>query len=552
VLAAQEPDGYLGAYRATDNRREDFNAFGVAWAVRALMAFHEATGDARVPEACRRALLWFVNHWGAHKTDYAGPMIIEAMVAVYLSTGDRRLLKWAEGYMRWLGRRSKWPNSVAALAAPRLDFNSAHVVAYGIWLSLPAILAAANGRRDYLEASERAARKIIRKCFQRTGAPSSNNEYLSPPGATCETEYCNFATFANAFAWLALISGKPAYGDLIEKIVFNGAQGAKKKDGKAIAYMSSPNQFFATAQSSVFSNRPDMEVYAPVYPVACCPTQAVRVLPEFVRGLCLTDARGGLYMTCYGPCRITAEPIADVRLSMDETTEYPFKETIAFHLKLNRPARFSLHFRIPAWCRTARLMVNGNAVPGVRKPNSYAVISRMWRSGDKISLVLPMEVKIIEVNDRAFSHKLPLAVERGPLLFCLPIKPVWKEIPGNPLTPLPKGWSWFEALPTKKTISGEYRFGEACTWNYALSRSVLERRNAMRVVVRKTGAALPWERSPVAIRVPARRYLSAFAPYTRSNVEIYASPDGLCQKDETVDLVPYGCTNLRVAYFPRY
>ena len=95
---------------------------------------------------------------------------------------------------------------------------------------------------------------------------------------------------------LARITGKPLYGDLVEKIVFNGSQGAKKKDGRAIAYMSSPNQYYATSASRTFANRPDGEVYAPVYPVACCPVQAVRVLPEYVRGLCLTDKSGGLVM----------------------------------------------------------------------------------------------------------------------------------------------------------------------------------------------------------------------------------------------------------------
>jgi hypothetical protein len=552
VLAAQEPDGYIGSYRRSDDRKQDFNAFGVAWAVRALMSFYEATGRTEVLEACRSGLLWFVTNWKKHKTWYVGSMIIESLVVVYLHTGDHRLLIWAEEYMAWLKQHPFCPNSVTALANPRLDYNSAHAVAYGIWMPLPAILSMANGRRDYLKASEQAVRKVIRKCFQRTGAPSSNNEWLSPPGATSETEYCNFATYADAFSWLARITGKPDYGDLIEKIVFNGSQGGKKKDGRAIAYMTSPNQFFATSVSSAFGNRQDMEVYAPVYPVACCPAQSVRVLPEYVRGLCLYDKSGGLVMPCYGPCRIESEPVPGVKLKIEVKTEYPFKETVQFVLTLNQPARVPIRFHVPAWCQKAGLTVNGTPIKGKLKPNSYFTMSRTWQSNDTIQLTLPMEVKVMEVNDWALSDKRPLVIERGPLLFSLPIKTEWKAIPGKPLTPLPKGWSWFEALPVKRKIPGDVPLAKLCTWNYALNRERLLRPSAIRVIERRKGSAMPWEQSPVKIRLPARRHMSAFALYTKKNMGIYSGPDGLVERDEFIELVPYGCTNLRVSYFPSF
>ena len=175
-------------------------------------------------------------------------------------------------------------------------------------------------------------------------------------------------------------------------------------------------------------------------------------------------------MPCYGPCRITCAPAPGVRLKIEEKTEYPFRETVEFILTLNRPARVPFRFRVPGWCRNARLAVNGKTVPGKLKAGSYFTVSRIWKTKDTIRLTLPMEVKVAEVNDRAFSGKRPLAVERGPLLFCLPIRPEWKAIPGKPLTPLPKGWSWFEAIPVNKKIRGEWRFWKLVIWNYALSR----------------------------------------------------------------------------------
>ena len=89
---------------------------------------------------------------------------------------------------------------------------------------------------------------------------------------------------------------------------------------------------------------------------------------------------------------------------------------------------------------------------------------QMWVEANRMSgHMVPMEVKTLEVKDWTLSKKRPLAVERGPLLFSLPIKTEWKAIPGSPLTPLPPDWSWFDAYPVTKKIAGEERLAWLCS-----------------------------------------------------------------------------------------
>ena len=73
--------------------------------------------------------------------------------------------------------------------------------------------------------------------------------------------------FQSAYAAMTYVTGEAAFGDRIEEIFYNAAQGARKKDEKAIAYLSATNQILATDISSACFG--DMQVYAPCYPTSC-------------------------------------------------------------------------------------------------------------------------------------------------------------------------------------------------------------------------------------------------------------------------------------------
>ena len=120
---------------------------------------------------------------------------------------------------------------------------------------------------------------------------------------------------------------------------YNGAQGARKKDERAIAYLSSPNQIYATDVSS--SSFKDFQVYSPCFYVACCPVNSIVLLPEFVRGMMLYDENNDIYMTAYGPCSLDWNGIKIV-----EKTQYPFRNKIDFIIETKNIFPFILRFRL--------------------------------------------------------------------------------------------------------------------------------------------------------------------------------------------------------------
>ena len=551
VLAAAEPDGYIGGYGLSDNRLEDYNAWGTNWAVRALLGLYEATGDGALLDACRKALLWFVDNW--QYTAYAGSVIIESMYLVYQYTGDTRLFNWAEGYMRYMDEQDAYPVvRPGAMREGVYFYNAMHGVAYGEHVKLPALAYCFNGDAALLASSENALNSMFRKSMQRHGAPATNYEFISPIGGTCETEYCNFATFANTYEFLEMITADAKYGDLAERVVYNGSQGGKKKDGRAMAYLTAPNQIFATINSSTYSTHGGTEqVYAPNYWVGCCANSSVRVLPEFVRHMFSQDASGNLYAACYGPCLLNG-----AEWQVEQRTNYPFAHAVSLCITRAPRDERTIFLRVPQWSRQTTVSVNGEAVSPPGQAGSFYPVRRVWTDGDVIDIRFDAAPSVVQVDDAGHFNRQPYAIEYGPLLFSMKIEEKWMPVKGHPLNPNPpEGWDWYEAIPqdgySPFPFVHYHTYGGFHPWSYVLEEGFGSGINGSDIQVEAGHCeAHPWDISPITLKIRARKAKYAMPMPPTNTPETYRQECELADGDCWIELVPYGCTNLRITYFP--
>lgn len=545
MLKKQRADGYLGTYYEPDaDIYDDYNAWGTACAMRGLIAFYEATGRADVLDAVHRCMLWFCDVWsGDNKTTYAGPFIIEPMIFTYQYTNDKRLVDFCVDYLEFICSKDIFDTSYKSMLYGNYRYNSAHTAGYGCQSRMPALVYSAMGNKDYLNSTARALDMMHEKSVQVTGSPVSDNEYLSPVGAASETEYCCYAFFNATYSYMSYITGEAKYGDRMEIMFYNGAQGARKKDEKAIAYMNTPNQVYATTTSSRTYN--DDQVYAPCFPTSCCPVNAVAVIPEFIRGMLLRDREENVYLMAYGPCSLEHEDV-----SLKVKTYYPFRNTVT--VEINCDKEFSLNLRIPSFAKGYEVKVNGSEVI-TEAEDGFASVRRVWKKGDTVTVSFKAEIETVVLADDDCCGNHPIAVKYGALVFAYHIPEKWNVTAGRPMTALPSGWHWYNLLPRFEEANAKdphERLGrrrEQISWNIAIDENL----SAKDFVIEELPEnGYVWEQPMIKLHTHAYKAPHMFPPYPMTTYEPYGEYQEVTEKIP-LTLEPFGCTNLRITYFPK-
>lgn len=546
VLKNQKDDGYLGTYFEDDaDIYDDYNAWGNSRGMLALLAYYEATKEQKVLDAVHKCMLWFCDKWsGDNKSSYAGVNIIEPMILTYYYTNDERLVKFSEDYLEFICNNNIYKFSYKSMLSDDFFYLAYHSGTIGSNGRLMAMVYSATGKDMYLKASENFIKKNRRKSIQLTGGAVSATEYNGPVGAVRESEYCTFTTMLQCYYYLSYITGNSNYGDFMEEVFYNGAQGARKKDEKAIAYLSAPNQIYATDTSSgVYS---DQQVYAPCYSTSCCPVNAVAIIPDFIRGMMLHDEANNVYVTAYGPCNLNCDDI-----SITEDTLYPFRNSVKFII--NSEKEFCLNLKIPSWAKSYTISVNGKTFETTSGIDGYAPVKLRWHSGDVVTITFETDVKVIKIDDSDGSKKYPLAIKYGALLYSYHIPEKWIPIKGRPMTPLPDGWTWYNVIPDFEESDVEDDHEKLAmrrnqySWNIALDENLSSSDFEIESI---DANGYVWENPPIKLHTHCYKapYLNAL--YEGKTFEPIGDYQYVTDK-LSLTLVPYGCTNLRITYFPK-
>lgn len=80
-------------------------------------------------------------------------------------------------------------------------------------------------------------------------------------------------------------------------------------------------------------------------------------------------------------------------IQLVQNTKFPYEEASTLNLTVQNPTRFAIYTRYPAWLKkgSMKIKVNNEEVKALAEKNSYIKIERVWKTGDMISISLPMQ-----------------------------------------------------------------------------------------------------------------------------------------------------------------
>ena len=104
-----------------------------------------------------------------------------------------------------------------------------------------------------------------------------------------------------------------------------------------------------------------------------------------------------LYVNLYIPSRLDWKSKGIV---LKQETTFPNDDEIRFLIEHAPKSSFTLLLRYPSWAKGAQAMVNGKLQNIKETSNGYIAINRKWKKGDRVNLLLPMELALEQIPDQ--------------------------------------------------------------------------------------------------------------------------------------------------------
>ena len=450
IGSAQQKDGYLNVYftvveprKRWSNLRDCHELYCAGHLIEAAVAYYEATGKRRFLDVMCRYADYIGKVFGSRrgqKRGYPGHQEIElALVKLHRATGHRRYLDLAAFFINQRGTAPNYFDKEAK--ARREDGRQFESRIYGAYDRRPHVdrqahipvrqqhqavghavramylycgmidVAAETGDKTLLAACRRLWNNVTGKRMYITGGIGSlhaNEGFSRDYDLPSETAYAETCAAIGLVFWAhRMLQTDPdaRYADVMERAIYNGMISGVSLDGAGFFYVNPLADGGRHRRQGWFG-------------CACCPPNIARMIAS-VGGYMYSQTSTAAWVHLYAAGRVELV-LGRQRVKLTQTTQYPWRETVRINVEPERASVFTIALRMPGWCKGAVLSVNGKRVGLARVTRrGYAKIRRKWDKGDRIDLRLPMPVERVEADPRCAENVGRLAIQRGPIVYCL-------------------------------------------------------------------------------------------------------------------------------------
>ena len=215
-------------------------------------------------------------------------------------------------------------------------------------------------------------------------------------------ETCVTVTLMKFFYQLTLLTGKSDYVDAFECALYNAYLGAvnTKKSIEPTIRDIYPNAVIEPLPFDSYSPltagtrgngigglklMPDLHYYGCC---ACIGAAGIGIVPKMT----LMKCENGIVVNLYIPGNIQTTTPSGEKVSLTMDTKYPADGRIRISIDTKAQEEFSICLRNPAWSKETEVRVNGEVLP---VDTGYIAITRCWKAGDEIELILDMRTEAI-------------------------------------------------------------------------------------------------------------------------------------------------------------
>jgi uncharacterized protein len=430
VVAVQESSGYLNTYYQDDRKSlrmlpqtqtTGHELYNIGHMLQGAIAYYRATGDRRLLDAGIHFVDDFLipNYGPAPKKPIVSghPEIEMGLIELYRITGDKRQLDLA-GYILQGDARVELPERRTIYMFSGTPFTARTKMQGHAVRAMYACCGATDyyletGDPTYLQTLNALWNDMTTTKMYVTGGVGSRSDGEAFGDAY---ELPNFRAYGESCAaignmmwnWRMLaVTGDAKFTDVIERALYNGINSGMSLDGTLYCYRN-PLAFDPSTGDKIRN---------PWYDVTCCPPNLERTFGS-LPGYFYSTSADGIYAHLYDNSELNWHLENEVGLKVVQKTSYPWDGNVEITVTPAEATDFTFYLRIPGWADHAQVAVNSKAVAGVT-PGQYLPIRRRWSPGDVIQLKVEVVPQVIAANPRVADDSGRVAIQRGPLIYCL-------------------------------------------------------------------------------------------------------------------------------------
>jgi DUF1680 family protein len=265
----------------------------------------------------------------------------------------------------------------------------------------------------YKQAMEHAFTLLTTEQQFASGGWGPNETFITPHRgelhASLSSTVDHFETPCGSYAatklarYLTRFTAQPSdtnYADNLERVLYNSILAVKLPDSAG------DYPYYST-----YSPAAEKVYYPKKWP--CCSGTLVQTVADYPLNLYFQSA-DGLYVSQYIPSKLSFRH-AGTFVRLTQSTHFPAEDSSVITIEASSPVALTLYLRMPAWLAApATVKVNGKPVKGLLRSGTYAAISRMWRTGDRVDVELPQSFHTEPIDDR---NQDVVALMHGPVQY---------------------------------------------------------------------------------------------------------------------------------------